>query len=72
MAERVYKVGLPDGTYRLILARSRRQASNFVADDLFRVWIATKDELHDADCDGINIEEASGQELIESSESPAN
>lgn len=65
-------MGLPDGTYRLILARSRRQARNYVADRIFRVWVATDEELYCADCDGVAIEDASGQELIESSESPAN
>lgn len=72
MAERVYRVGLPDGTMRLVLARSRRQATNYVADSLLKVWVATDDELYAGHCDGVEIEDANGQELIESSESPAN
>ena len=62
MAERVYRVGLPDGTYKLVLSPSRRQAVNYVADCFFRVWIASDDEIYSAHCDGINIEAVNGHE----------
>ena len=72
MAERVYRVGLPDGSYKLVLSRSRRQAINYAADCFFKVWIASDDELYAAYCDGVEVEDVNGQELIASSESLAN
>lgn len=72
MAKRVYKVWQPGGDYWLVLARSRRQAVNHVADRILRVGVATDDDLYAGHCDSVEVEDINGQELIESSESPAN
>lgn len=70
--ERVYKIRLPDGSYRLVEAISRRKAVSHVADSLFRVTVASADDLYAGHCDGVEVEFPGAQELIESSESPAN
>lgn len=72
MADRVYRVALPDGGYRLVLATSRRRAVNYVVDTLIQVRLATEDDIHSAEYDGVEIEDSRGQDLIETSESPAN
>ena len=70
--ERVYRVGLPDGSYRLVEAISRRKAINHVADSMLKAFVATADEIYAAWCDGVQVEIAGAKELISSSESPAN
>lgn len=70
--ERVYKVSLPDGSYRLVEAISRRKAINHVANSMLKAFVATADDLYAAWCDGVEVELPGAQELIQSSESPAN
>ena len=70
--ERVYKIRLPDGSYRLVEATSRRKAINHIADSMFKAFVATADDLYAAWCDGIEVEFPGVKELIASSESPAN
>jgi hypothetical protein len=70
--ERVYKIRLPDGAYRLVTAASRRKAINHVADSLLKVSVATIDDLNAGRKERIEVEYPGWQEIVESSESPAN
>ena len=70
--DRVYWVGLPDGSVRLVYTNSSRRAINHVADSILRVAVASDDDIYCAYQDGIEVEYPGCQELVESSESPAN
>ncbi len=70
--DRIYKVRLPDGSYRPVEAISRRRAISHVADSLFNVEVAFEDDVCAGHCDGVKVEFPGAQELVESSESPAN
>lgn len=70
--EKIYKVQLPDGSFRLVQTNSRRKALNHIADALFNVSVATDRDLLDAKTDMVEIECPGAAEWIGSSESPAN
>jgi hypothetical protein len=72
MRDKTYRVDLPDGSYRLILANSRSKAVSHVASQLLAVRVATKDDLQEGSEDGVAVEHPGAQEIIETSESPAN
>ncbi len=63
---------LPDGSFRLVKTYSRRKALSHIADSVFSVSVATDDDLMNARQDLVAIECPGEQELIASSESPAN
>jgi len=74
MAERIYIVHGPQGT-RLVKASLRQQALSHVANSVFNVYVATQDDLVQALTSGTKVEQYRApeqQELIETSESPAN
>ena len=70
--ERIYKVRLPDGSFRLVQTSSRRTAVNHIAKALFNVSVATAEDLLEAKTDMVEIEYPGAQEWIHSGESPAN
>ena len=70
--ERIYKVQLPDGSFRLVQTNSRRKALNHIADSLFAVTVASAEDLLEAKHEKLEIEYPGALELIDSSESPAN
>lgn len=70
--ERIYKVQLPDGSFRLVQTNSRRKALNHIADEQFNVSVATPSDLLDAKTEMIEIECPGAEELIDHGESPAN
>ena len=73
--QRIYLVGTPDNKVRLVRATIRQQAVAHVANTMLTVRVATQDDLVKALTEGIEIEQyrqPEQQELIETSESPAN
>ena len=73
--QRIYLVGTPDNKVRLIKASLRQQAVSHVANNMLTVRVASQDDLVKALTSGIEIEQYNApeqQELIETSESPAN
>ena len=74
-AQRIYLVGTPDGNTRLIKASLRQQALSHVANTMLTVRVASQDDLVAELSKGTPVEQYANpdqQELIESSESPAN
>ena len=73
--QRIYLVGTPDGKTRLIKANLRQQALSHVANTMLTVRVASQDDLVNELSKGTAVEQYSNpdqQELIETSESPAN
>lgn len=70
--QRIYLVGTPDNEVRLIKASVRQQAISHVANTMLTVRVASQDDLVKALQAGIEIEHYNAQEMIDSSESPAN
>lgn len=54
--QRIYLVGTPDNQTRLVRATVRSQALTHVANSLFKVRVASQDDLVDAITSGIKIE----------------
>lgn len=74
-AQRIYLVGTPDGETRLIKANLRQQALSHVANTMLTVRVASQDDLVKELGKGTPVEQYRApeqQELIDSSESPAN
>jgi hypothetical protein len=72
MAERIYIVHGPQGT-RLVKASLRQQALSHVASTEYTVRVASQDDLVQQLSAGTAIEQyRPAEELVESSESPAN
>ena len=74
-AQRIYLVGTPEGKTRLIKASLRQQALSHVANTMLTVRVASQDDLVAELGKGTAVEQYSNpdqQELIETSESPAN
>lgn len=55
-SQRIYLVGTPDGTIRLINASLRQQALSHVANSLFTVRVASQQDLVEQVSKGVKVE----------------
>ena len=56
MSQRIYVVGTPQGSVRLVKSTTRQQALSHVANSLFVVRVASQDDLVKALTGGVVVE----------------
>ena len=64
-SQRIYIVHLPDGNSRLVRATVRSQALSHVAASLFKIGVASQEDLVNALEDGVKVENAKNPDQSE-------